>query len=304
MVDLSRLIFHLSSFLFLCLPALISVAFFTLLERKLLRLVGTRLGPFKVSFLGILQPIGDAVKLSNKRVNSLRSFSLFFYYISSFLMIMSSLLVFLCLNFSPSPAELKFSLLFLLLILGFNSLNSILAGWRAYRKFSLIGRVRTVSQLISYEAVLYMCIFFIILCFRSFSLTSYGFFQVPLAFLVFLPCFFIWIPSMLAELNRTPYDFSEGERELVRGFNTEFGSGCFTLIFLAEYGSIVFFCMVTSFLFFFPSIFPLFFFFFFFLIWVRSVLPRFRFDKLMILAWKFLIPFISFFYCLFIVFFI
>lgn len=178
-------------FLILCVPALIAVAFLTLLERKLLRLVGTRVGPYKVSFLGILQPIGDAVKLANKRMNLLSRFSFFFYYISSIIMILSSLCLFLCFNLAIPPVFLKFSLLFLLLVLAMNSLNSILAGWRAYRKFSLIGRIRTVSQLISYEAVLYICIFFIAICVSSLRLSGYSFFFLPLPLLCFLPCFFI-----------------------------------------------------------------------------------------------------------------
>lgn len=97
------------------------------------------------------------------------------------------------------------------------------------------------------------------------------------------PCFFIWIPTILAELNRTPYDFSEGERELVRGFNTDHGSCGFTFIFLAEYMNIIFFSLLTTFLFF-QALNYFFFIFICFIIWIRSVLPRYRFDKLMGLA--------------------
>lgn len=287
--------------LLVVVPPLLCVAFFTLLERKILRIVGFRLGPNKVSFMGILQPIGDALKLANKRVNCLSSFSVFFYYISTFIIILISLLLFLCLNVRPSYFILKFSFLIFLLILGFNSLNSIFSGWRAYRKYSLIGRIRTVAQLVSYEAVLYLCLFFFILLFNSFDVRRISFFNPLFIFILVLPCFYLWIPTMLAELNRTPYDFSEGERELVSGFNTEFASGCFTLVFLAEYGRIVFFSLVRSFFFFYPLFF-FFFFFFFFIIWVRSVLPRYRFDKLINLSWKFFIPFLTLVYVCFIVF--
>lgn len=205
-------------------------------------------------------------------------------------------MVFLCLCITPPPFFFKFRGLTLFLILGYNSLNSILCGWRAYSKFSLIGRIRTVSQLISYEAVLYLCLFFVILFLGSFDFKEFLFFPPSLFFIISFPCFYIWLPTLLAELNRTPYDFSEGESELVRGFNTEFGSVCFTLIFLGEYGIIVFFCALSSSIFFSSLRFLFCLIFFFSLVWIRSVLPRFRFDKLMLLAWKFLIPFLTFFY--------
>lgn len=266
----------------ICLiPCLICVAFFTLLERKVLGVIGLRMGPFKVSVGGFLQPIGDALKLINKETNNLSFFSYFFYYGSSFVIILCrfSLIFFLC--FDPCSLNIKIGFLVLFLLLGFNSLNSILRGWRVYSKFSLLGRLRTVSQLVSYEILLYLCFFFFFFLLFSFDFSRVRFF--PLRFFIFIlpSLLFIWILRVLAELNRTPYDFSEGERELVRGFNVEFGSLSFTLIFLSEYGNIFFFIVLRRLLFFSsssPFIFSLFF--YIFVLWIRSVLPRYRFDKL------------------------
>lgn len=284
-------------------PALIGVAFLTLLERKVLRIVGFRLGPNKVSFYGIFQPLADAFKLANKRVNLLNNFSFFFYYLSSFFILLMSISLFSCFFVFPSPVFLKYSILIFFFALGFNRFNSILCGWRSFRKFSLIGSIRTVSQLISYEAVLYICFFILVISFSRFRFSSMLYMNLSLLFIFAIPVFYIWIPTFLAELNRTPYDFSEGERELVSGFNTEFGSGCFTLIFLAEYSNIIFFCIISSFLFFFKTlIYPLIL--IYMVIWFRSVLPRFRFDKLMSLAWKIFIPFLTFFYLFFCIYFV
>lgn len=277
--------------LILILPLLISVAFLTLLERKILRLTGLRVGPNKVRFMGVLQPIGDAVKLSNKRVNSLRNFSSFFYYVCRRCIIFRSLLLFSRFFIEPPFFLFTYSLILILIFLGFNSFNNIIRGWRTFRKFSLLGRIRTVSQLISYEASLYLCLFAIVVFYFSFDLQELSYFHFPILFFLCPLVGYLWIPSFLAELNRTPYDFSEGERELVRGFNTEFGSSGFTLIFLAEYGNIIFFRVIRGFLFF--SNIMGFILFCIFIIWIRSVLPRFRFDKLIYLSWKFIIPFLT-----------
>lgn len=276
------------------LPVLVRVAFVTLLERKVLSLVGLRVGPNKVSILGFLQPLGDAAKLSNKQSNCLSNFNFFFYYITSLLILFSSIFLWVLFFFDPSRASLKFSVLILLVILSVNSFNSILAGWSTFSKYSLIGRVRTVSQLVSYESSLYLCLFSLVFLFFSFNFSRFLYLGFNLSFLFLLPFFYIWIPSFLAELNRTPYDFSEGERELVRGYNTEFGSVGFTLLFLSEYSNIIFFSFLSSFIFFSGLEFFFSFLLFFFVIWIRSVLPRFRFDKLMLLAWKFFIPFLTF----------
>lgn len=283
--------FFLFKFILARIPVLISVAFITLLERKVLRIIGFRLGPNKVSFRGFLQPLGDAAKLANKQVNVLLNFSFFFYYIGSFLIFICALFLW---GSMLGVLDFKFCLLLIFLILGFNSLNSMISGWRTFGKFSLIGSMRTVAQLISYEAALYLCLFFLIFFSFTFNSFTYSESTLKFIFLLSLSCFYIWVPCVLAELNRTPYDFSEGESELVSGFNTEFGSGSFTLIFLAEYSNIIFFSIITSYLFFGSrgAIFR-FFSFFFFIIWIRSVLPRYRFDFLILLAWKFFIPFLT-----------
>lgn len=115
-------------YLLLIIPALISVAFFTLLERKVLSLVGFRLGPNKVSFFGILQPLADAFKLGNKSINVLTNFNFLFYYISSSFILIMTLSLFSCFFIFPSSVSLKFSILFFFVLLGFNSLNSIVRG--------------------------------------------------------------------------------------------------------------------------------------------------------------------------------
>lgn len=300
-LKLLGLFFFLIKFVLFFFFLFLSVAFLTLLERKLLGLIGLRLGPFKVFFIGLLQPISDAVKLANKNVNVLSNFSFFFYYFSSFLVLFCSIFLWFLFPFSFSYFFLKFSVLFLIIVLSFSSLSSIFCGWRTFGKYSLIGALRFVVQLISYEALLYICLFFFVYFFFSFNFFSFNFFSFR--FFFFLPsCFFIWVFSVLAELNRSPFDFSEGERELVRGFNTELGRSCFTLVFLSEYSNIIFFSFLSSFLFFF-NFFNFFVFFFpFFFIWVRSFLPRFRFDKLMFLSWKFFIPFLTFYISFFFVF--
>lgn len=273
------------------------MAFITLAERKILRLTGFRQGPNKVSILGLLQPIADAVKLSNKSSNQLSNFFLLIYYLSTIFIIIISLMLWSCQPFGSLVISWKFSFVVMILVLGVMAIKRILSGWRTYSKYSLLGSIRTVSQMISYESVLYLCL----LCFiwfnkrfRIFDVYTQEYFIL----IIFIPfVLFFWVPAILAELRRTPYDFSEGESELVSGFNTEFGSKSFTLIFLSEYRNIIFFILLTSILLFSQKNNLFFFivlsFFNFWIIWLRRTLPRIRFDKFMDKAWKFFIPFIT-----------
>lgn len=280
------------------IPVLVSIAFLTLLERKFLGLVGLRFGPNKVSASGILQPLTDAFKLANKGINLLLNISFFFYYLSGFFMLFFSLFLWNIIFGINGPVCLKFGLLAFIVVLGLNSFNSIFSGWSTLSKYTLIGRIRTVAQLISYEASLYICLIFPIFIFSTFDLSSLLFCPFDYLLMVIPVSFYIWLPSLLAELNRTPFDFSEGERELVSGFNTDFGSSIFTLTFLSEYSNILFFSAFTYF-FFFSIDFTFFLLIVLFIIWIRAVLPRFRFDKLILLCWKVFIPFLTILFLIF-----
>lgn len=281
-------------FLLLIIPVLVCVAFITLAERKVLRLIGIRQGPNKVSAQGIMQPIADAIKLANKGTNYLSNFSLLTYYLSVIIILFCSLILWSRVKIIETSVRWKFSFLVMMLILGVACIKTIIAGWRTYGKYPLIGRMRTVSLIISYESVIYLCILFVVWISKRFRITEISQQEIYAIYLIFPLILFFWTPSIMAELNRTPYDFSEGERELVRGFNTEFGSGSFTIIFLREYSNIILFIMISCFIFFSSSRtvkFIIFFIFFnYWIIWMRRTLPHIRFDKFMNRAWKFYIP--------------
>lgn len=281
------------------LPVLVSVAFITLAERKILRLTGRRQGPNKVSLQGILQPLADALKLANKSVNTISNFSIAMYYISVIIIFSIALIAWSRAPIFRTTVRWKIRFLVIILILGVSSMKAIIAGWRTYGKYSLIGRMRTVSQIISYESVLYLCILTIIWITKGFNIKEISYQEIIFMLTIFPLIFYFWLPSVLAELNRTPYDFSEGERELVRGFNTEFGSKSFTLIFLREYRNIIFFLLLTITLFVNQKFFVIFFIFLyainFWVIWIRRTLPRIRFDKFIQKAWKLYIPIMTIF---------
>lgn len=283
--------------LILIIPILISVAFITLAERKILRLTGKRQGPNKVSIQGLLQPIADAAKLANKNSNQLSNFAIFIYYFSVITIFVTSIILWSCLNISPTVINWKFSFIIIIMILGVIAIKRILAGWRTFRKYSIVGRMRTVSQIISYESVIYICLLGLIWISKNFRIKRIIRQEYYLLCVVVPVILYFWLPSIIAELRRTPYDFSEGERELVRGFNTEFGSKGFTMIFLREYRNIIFFIRLTLTLYLIQekrltSILTLVVL-IFWIIWIRRTLPRIRFDKFIIKAWKFYIPCIT-----------
>nr|YP_009995258.1 NADH dehydrogenase subunit 1 [Ochthebius puncticollis]QNP09648.1 NADH dehydrogenase subunit 1 [Ochthebius puncticollis] len=290
------LILSLISMILLVICVLIGVAFLTLLERKVLGYIQIRKGPNKVGFMGIPQPFSDAIKLFSKEsiLPSMSNINL--YYMSPIYNLFLSLILWFCMPFISVFLNFNLGILFFLCISSLSVYTIMIAGWSSNSNYALLGGMRSVAQTISYEVSLSLILLSFLFLILSLNILDFMSFQNNMWFLFLcLPLCMIWFISSLAETNRTPFDFAEGESELVSGFNVEYSSGGFALIFLAEYSSILFMSMLTCILFLGGNIFSFSFFLklglmSFFWIWVRGTLPRFRYDKLMYLAWKSFLP--------------
>nr|APX39785.1 NADH dehydrogenase subunit 1 [Longitarsus exsoletus] len=284
------------SSLILIISVLISIAFLTLLERKVLGYIQIRKGPNKVGILGMIQPFSDAIKLMSKEqiYPFMSNFNL--YYICPIMNLFLALFMWFCVPFFSINLNFNFSILFFLSISSVSVYTIMLAGWSSNSNYSLLGSLRSVAQTISYEVSLALILMSYLFMVLSLNLLDFMKFQEYIWFIyLMMPLCFMWVVSSLAETNRTPFDFAEGESELVSGFNVEYSSGGFVMIFLAEYGNILFMSMLciilflgsnlVSFLFFLKLVLIS-----FFWLWVRGTLPRYRYDKLMYLAWKSYLP--------------
>lgn len=269
-------------FILFILLILISVAFYTLIERKIIRINQLRLGPNKLIFIGFLQPVVDGFKLFLKILNNPKKNNLFFY-LSPFLSF-SIIFFFWFLIFINN---IFFKNIIFLFIFGISVYSFVLGGWSRFSKFGYLGGLRASSQTISYEVRFAIIIIFIIYLFKNYNILN---FNEIFLFIFLTPIIFLWILTILIETNRAPFDFSEGERELISGFNVEYGTASFTLFFLAEY-SIIIFLRIFSCLLFSLSI-PFLFFYLFIFISMRTSFPRFRYDYLLSLLWFKVLPFI------------
>nr|YP_010956300.1 NADH dehydrogenase subunit 1 [Troglocarcinus corallicola]WMY25264.1 NADH dehydrogenase subunit 1 [Troglocarcinus corallicola] len=284
------------NFLVLMICVLISVAFVTLLERKILGYIQIRKGPNKVGFMGLLQPFSDAVKLfSKEQINPIMS-NFLVYYICPMVSLFISLLIWVVMPYESGLMSFDLSILFFLCCLSMGVYSTMIAGWSSNCKYSLLGSLRSVAQTISYEVSLALILLSFVMLVGGFNMELFNKYQYSFWFvLISFPLSMVWFSSCLAETNRTPFDFSEGESELVSGFNTEYGGGGFALIFMAEYASILFMSALFVILFLGSNPFqPMFYLkmsmVVFIFVWVRGTLPRFRYDKLMYLAWKSYLP--------------
>nr|AXS65229.1 NADH dehydrogenase subunit 1 [Cerambycidae sp. 8 KM-2017] len=293
---LMDLILIFVSNLILIIFVLVGVAFLTLLERKILGYIQIRKGPNKVGFLGLVQPFSDAIKLFTKEQTYPYMSNFNLYYFSPIMNLLLSLVLWLCIPFYSVNLNFNLSILFFLSISSLGVYMIMLAGWSSNSNYSLLGSLRAVAQTISYEVsliLILMSFLFLILSFKILDLMKYQNF-IWFLFIMFPLCL-MWLVSSLAETNRSPFDFAEGESELVSGFNVEYSSGGFAMIFMAEYASILLMSFMCSMLFLGGDLFNLMFyvkvaFMAFLWIWVRGTLPRFRYDKLMYLAWKSYLP--------------
>jgi len=282
------------------IPVLLSVAFLTLLERKILAAVHKRLGPNFVGFDGVLQPIADGLKLLLKEIIlPLTSSRLLFSLapIFSFFLSLSNWAVMSLNSDYGSFSDLNLGVLYIFMISSLSVYALILAGWSSNSRYALLGGLRAAAQMISYEVSIGLIILNVVLCVGSLNLSEIVFFQRHV-YLIFplLPMFLIFFISSLAETNRSPFDLPEAEGELVAGYNVEYSSISFALFFLAEYGNIIFMSFFSVILFFggwvhggiflvFKVMMVIFFF-----VWIRAAFPRYRYDQLMQLGWKLFLP--------------
>nr|BBB33760.1 NADH dehydrogenase subunit 1 [Plestiodon chinensis formosensis]BBB33761.1 NADH dehydrogenase subunit 1 [Plestiodon chinensis formosensis]BBB33762.1 NADH dehydrogenase subunit 1 [Plestiodon chinensis formosensis] len=284
------------------IPVLVAVAFLTLLERKILGYMQLRKGPNIVGPYGLLQPIADGVKLFIKEPVRPSSSSPALFIITPTLALFLALMIWTPLPMPMTLADMNLGLLFMLALSSMAVYSILWSGWASNSKYPLIGALRAVAQTISYEVTLGIILLTLIVLTGNFTLHTLSITQEHTwLFLCSWPLMMMWFISTLAETNRAPFDLTEGESELVSGFNVEYAAGPFALFFLAEYANILMMNTLTCILFFnpgammHPDMFPinlmlkastltiLF-------LWTRASYPRFRYDQLMHLLWKNFLP--------------
>ncbi len=284
-----------------CLLLLLSVAFFTLFERKVIGLFHLRVGPNKVSFIGLVQPLLDAFKLIAKQNLSPFRANKFAYNLAPVIGLFLAIFVWATIPNYYILLSMNYSLVFFFCLGSILVFSVLISGWSSNSKYRLIGSLRSVAQSISYESVFSTLIVLILILMTSYSIRSL-FTQSSLIYLFLLP---VWVICTLAETHRAPFDFSESESELVSGFNTEYSGFNFAIIFLAEYRILLYSCFLLTYIFFMwllpfniLAITSLALFFSFFFIWVRITYCRYRYDILMMISWKILLPItLSIFVC-------
>jgi len=318
--------------LLLIVPALLSVAFVTIAERKTMASMQRRLGPNAVGYYGLLQAFADALKLLLKEYVAPTQANIILFFIGPMITLIFSLLGYLVVPFDSGifVSDYSLGMLYMLAVSSLATYGILLAGWSANSKYAFLGSLRSTAQLISYELILSSVIIVIILLTGNLNIITIVESQRIVDFLLPLfPLFIIFFIGSIAETNRAPFDLAEAESELVSGFMTEHSASVFVFFFLAEYASIILICVLNSILFFggylciipvellidilynllginssiLQDIFVNFSssplnlafktaFLIFVFIWTRASFPRIRFDQLMSVCWTVLLPLI------------
>ncbi|MEE9182764.1 MAG: NADH-quinone oxidoreductase subunit NuoH [candidate division NC10 bacterium] len=289
---------------------LLAVAYLTWLERKVLGDIQVRYGPSRVGPFGLLQPIADGMKLMFKEDIVPANADRLIFFLAPALSIVPALIVFAVIPFGPSfvITDVNIGLLYVFAVGSLGVYGIVLAGWASNSKYALLGGLRALAQMVSYELSLGLSVVGVVMMTGSLSLvdiveaqsgTWYGILPHWNVFPQFLG-FVIFVVSSNAELNRAPFDLAEAETELVAGFHTEYSSMKFALFFMAEYAHMIAASAIATTLFLGgwqgPFLPPLIWFllkvfgFIFLFVWLRATLPRFRYDQLMRFGWKFLLP--------------
>lgn len=289
-------------------PLLISVAYFTIAERKIMGAIQRRRGPNVVGFIGLLQPLADGLKLFVKETTLPTNANTGIFLFAPALAFILSLMGWAVIPLSKGVVvcDLNLGIMYLLAVSSLNVYGILFAGWSSNSKYAYLGALRSAAQMISYEISIGFTILNVVICAGSFNLSSIVLAQQKIWFIFPLfPVFVIFYISMLAETNRHPFDLPEAEAELVSGYNVEYSAMTFALFFLGEYANMLIMSTISAILFlggwlpllnifdFIPST-----------IWLtlkiclgvvffiltRATLPRYRYDQLMYLGWKCFLP--------------
>lgn len=300
-------------------PLLLSVSYSTLLERKVIGYMQDRIGPNRVGPLGLLQPFADAFKLMFKEIIVPAKSDKFLFWLAPAMSLMPALAAWAVIPFAPELvlSHINASLLFVMSVTSVGVYGVIVAGWASNSKYAYLGAIRSAAQIISYELAMGFALVGVLLVSHSLNLAEIvqaqgqgrlGGSLLSWNWLPLFPLFMVYMIAGVAETNRAPFDVAEGESEIVAGFHVEYSGMTFAAFFLAEYANMILIALLTSLMFLggwlspFPAswgwvgqgsifwlVFKTFCAFNFFL-WFRATFPRYRYDHIMRLGWKVLIP--------------
>jgi len=301
----------LAKILAIVIPLILSVAYLTLAERKVIGYMQIRIGPNRVGYKGLLQPFADVLKLLVKEVIVPSGANKFLFMLAPVLAIMPALAAWAVVPFSPELvlADVNAGLLYVMAITSMGVYGVIIAGWASNSKYAFLGAMRSAAQIVSYEIAMGFALVSVLMMSGSLNLSTIvneqksdwgllGWNLIPL-----FPMFLVYFISGVAETNRAPFDVAEGESEIVAGFHVEYSGTAFAVFFLAEYANMILVSAMASIMFlggwlspvpFIPDGFPWLAikvaFLLFCFLWFRATFPRYRYDQIMRLGWKVFIP--------------
>lgn len=316
--DVLTLIWIIIKIIMVILPLLVAVAYLTLAERRVIGFIQGRFGPNRVGIWGIGQPIADAVKLFLKEPVYPARANLILFLLAPILSMAPALVVWAVIPFSKGwvVANINAGLLYILAMTSLGVYGILIAGWASNSKYAFFGAMRSAAQVVSYEIAMGFALIAVLMTAGSTNLQDIVLHQqggiLHWYWLPLLPVFVVYWISGMAETNRLPFDMAEGESEIVAGFHIEYSSMGFAMFFLAEYANMILIAALASLFFFGGWLSPFegipvlgsllswvpgvvwfvakVFFFLLLFIWIRATLPRYRYDQVMQLGWKVLIP--------------
>ncbi|HET9112907.1 MAG TPA: NADH-quinone oxidoreductase subunit NuoH [Burkholderiales bacterium] len=306
-------VWTLAKIVAIVVPMLLAVAYLTYAERKVIGYMQVRIGPNRVGYKGLLQPIADGIKLMMKEIIIPSGANKFLFVLAPVLTIAPALAAWAVIPFSPQVvlANVDAGLLYILAITSMGVYGVIIAGWASNSKYAFLGSLRSAAQIVSYEIAMGFALVGVLMAAQSLNLTDivngqkggvFSWYWLPL-----FPMFIVYFISGVAETNRAPFDVAEGESEIVAGFHVEYSGMAFAVFFLAEYANMILIAALTS-LMFLGGWNPLFdiapftwvpgfiwlllkiAFVLFLFLWLRATFPRYRYDQIMRLGWKVFIP--------------